>query len=275
VFAHNWSFDACVLDTFDILLDRGWTLRQAIIESPPVILAWRRDRASIEMLDTLNFWRMGLAKIGESLGIPKLPMPAMSDSAKVWDIYCRRDVEILRQALHQWWGFLLAHDLGGFARTLAGQAIRAYRHRFMESPILIDDDANALKLGRESYHGGRVEAFRLGRVEGPVHSLDVNSMYPFVMRKHTYPAVLKRRCRRVTLSELRRWVERYSVVARVELETKRPRFAHLIDGRLALVYSPYAIGCGLEGHVCQDCRGLADEDARRLAANVVLHALTH
>ena len=48
-----------------------------------------------------------------------------------------------------------------------------------------------------------------------------------------------------------------------------------IEGRLALVYSPYAIGCGLDGHVCYNCRGILDEDARRLAANVVLYALTH
>jgi hypothetical protein len=48
-----------------------------------------------------------------------------------------------------------------------------------------------------------------------------------------------------------------------------------VDGRLALVYSPYAIGCGLDGHVCYNCRGLLDEDARKLATNVVLYALTH
>ena len=48
-----------------------------------------------------------------------------------------------------------------------------------------------------------------------------------------------------------------------------------IDGRLALVYSPYAIGCGLDGHVCYNCRGYVDEDARRLAANIVLYVLTH
>lgn len=231
VFAHNWSFDACVLDAFGILRARGWELKRAIIESPPVILTWRRDRVTIEMLDTLNWWRMPLAAIGESLGIPKLTMPPMDASAEVWDTYCRQDVEILRVALHHWWGFLLDHDLGGFARTLAGQAIRAYRHRFMDSPILIDDDASALKLGREAYHGGRVEAFRLGHVAGPVHCLDVNSMYPFVMRDREYPAALTRRIRRVSVSDLRKWITRYCLVARVEILTKRNRFAHLIDGR--------------------------------------------
>ncbi len=48
-----------------------------------------------------------------------------------------------------------------------------------------------------------------------------------------------------------------------------------LDGRLAIVYSPYAIGCGLDGHVCYNCRGYLTEDARRLAANIVLYALTH
>lgn len=46
-----------------------------------------------------------------------------------------------------------------------------------------------------------------------------------------------------------------------------------LSGRLAVVYSPYAIGCGLEGHACADCRGLVDEDARRLATNVLLYAV--
>lgn len=48
-----------------------------------------------------------------------------------------------------------------------------------------------------------------------------------------------------------------------------------IGGRLAVVYSPYSIGCGLDGHVCYNCRGYLDEDARRLATNIVLYALTH
>lgn len=48
-----------------------------------------------------------------------------------------------------------------------------------------------------------------------------------------------------------------------------------IDGRLVVVYSPYAIGCGLDGHVCYNCRGLINSDARKLAANIVLYALTN
>lgn len=47
-----------------------------------------------------------------------------------------------------------------------------------------------------------------------------------------------------------------------------------IEGRLALVYSPYSIGCGVDGHKCFNCRGLMDDDARKIAMNIVLFALT-
>ncbi|MCA9244880.1 MAG: DUF4159 domain-containing protein [Phycisphaerales bacterium] len=46
------------------------------------------------------------------------------------------------------------------------------------------------------------------------------------------------------------------------------------DGRLAVVYSPYGLGCGLDGHACYNCRGILEADARRMATNVVLYALT-
>jgi len=59
-------------------------------------------------------------------------------------------------------------------------------------------------------------------------------------------------------------------------ELRKPELWGLeIDGRLALVYSPYSIGCGLDGHVCYNCRGYLVEDSRKLATNIVLYALTH
>lgn len=47
-----------------------------------------------------------------------------------------------------------------------------------------------------------------------------------------------------------------------------------LGGRLALIYSPYSLGCGLDGHKCFNCRGVVDDDAKRIAANIVLFALT-
>lgn len=71
-------------------------------------------------------------------------------------------------------------------------------------------------------------------------------------------------------------VRRRPVADAAEGVTEPPELWGLvIDGRLVLAYSPLAIGCGLDGHKCFNCLGLIDEDARRLAANAVLYALTH
>jgi len=48
-----------------------------------------------------------------------------------------------------------------------------------------------------------------------------------------------------------------------------------LGGRTAVVYSPYGIGCGLDGHVCVACRGLVPDDARKLAGNIILYALSY
>lgn len=232
LFAHNWAFDAPVLDMFSELPRRGWELRRAVVECPPVILKWVRDRATIEVVDTLNWWRMPLAVVGESIGMPKLPFPSKGASRKEWDTYGRNDVEIIRRVSHSWWDFIRTYDLGGFAPTLAGQSMRAFRHRFMDYPILIDDNSGALRIARASYHGGRTEAFRLGRIEGPIYCLDINSMYPFVMAEKSFPTVLKLFSKRVSKEDLIEWVKKYAVVATVKLQTARNDYAHPYKDKL-------------------------------------------
>lgn len=48
-----------------------------------------------------------------------------------------------------------------------------------------------------------------------------------------------------------------------------------VDGRLVIVFSPYGLGCGLEDHKCYNCRGVTPGDSKRVAANIVLHALSN
>jgi hypothetical protein len=65
------------------------------------------------------------------------------------------------------------------------------------------------------------------------------------------------------------------------LQAERPDLNHVvlegisIEGRTVVVYSPYSIDCGLDGHVCFGCRGPEPTDARTIAANVILYALTY
>jgi hypothetical protein len=45
-------------------------------------------------------------------------------------------------------------------------------------------------------------------------------------------------------------------------------------GRLVMVYSPYGISCGLDGITTWGARAYAPDDAKRLAANIILYGLT-
>lgn len=72
-----------------------------------------------------------------------------------------------------------------------------------------------------------------------------------------------------------------AVTYRPALQAEQPQLRHVVlegvtlEERLAIVYSPYAIGCGLDGHACFSCRGLSPGDATNLAGNIILHALSY
>lgn len=46
-----------------------------------------------------------------------------------------------------------------------------------------------------------------------------------------------------------------------------------LDGRYAVVFSPYDLSCALENHASLDCKGYVTADAARIGVNVLLYAL--
>jgi hypothetical protein len=172
--------------------------------------------------------------LGELVGIPKLSVDFDTVSDADLLTYCRRDVEILVRLWVKWFEFLTTHDLGQWYRTLPSQAFGAFRHRFMHHTILIHNHKRALALERQTYHGGRVECLRVGKfTSGPFYKLDVNSMYPYVMRKFTYPTSLVGYEKNVSVAYLYHRLRKYHVVADVTLTTPVAAFPHKVNGHIA------------------------------------------
>jgi hypothetical protein len=48
-----------------------------------------------------------------------------------------------------------------------------------------------------------------------------------------------------------------------------------VDGRYAVIFSPYDLSCALENQSSLECKGYVQEDAARLGVNILLYALTH
>lgn len=229
---HNANFDLPVLQVFTQLAKRGWKLERAIIDSPPTILKWRKGRATLQFLDTLNWWREKLEVIGESLGVSKLPMPAKNASKEEWDTYCRRDVEILRQVLMRWFETIKQYDLGGFAPTIASQSMRWWRHKHLNHQVLVHTNKEALDLERASYFGGRNECWQLGKVKGKVYYLDYTSAYPSVMHDEKFPVRLLGVDYGKSASALPLLSKGFGVVAEVYVRCEVPILPKLIEHKL-------------------------------------------
>ena len=187
VYAHNWNFDGAILDTIRQLRRLGYIPTKYINGgTPPVIIQFSAAVGrSIHLIDTLNYWRTSLAAMGASVGLKKLDMPDNSN-ANQWLEYLERDVDILVHSMTKYRQFLLDVGSAHTMPTLAGQTLQIYLSRFAKHDIYVHDRKKSLLLERAAYYGGRVEAFYLGRADSTVYKLDINSMYPSVMRDNYY-----------------------------------------------------------------------------------------
>ena len=232
MWCHNSNFDYPALDALNWPEDSGWEVLNMVVEAPPTIIKYRMDSRTLILCDTLNIWRMSLTEMGEMVGLKKLKMPKEWKDDASDDAYCQRDVGIIMKGICDWCDFLKKEDMGGFVPTIAGQAMRTYRHKFMDYPILIDANQDALKLGRNCYKGGRCECGFIGHVREPVYSLDVNSMYPFVMATQEFPSKLLRFTEFISVRGLSDLLRNYCICAKVRLNTDEPFTWVLRDGKL-------------------------------------------
>ncbi|RLI86441.1 MAG: hypothetical protein DRP01_04205 [Archaeoglobales archaeon] len=253
--AHNVAFDFIVVRGFTNLFQRGFELLSFYEKKPTTIIEFgkptltfqrwrekgkgkenyrgRRYETRIVVLDNLNLFKGQLQKWGKLMNLPKLEIDFAKASDRYLREYCKRDVEIMVTLWEWWYKFLLENDLGAFGKTVATQAFNAYRHRFMPVTIWIHNDDSALALEREAYHGGMVRCFRLGRYEGQTfYKLDVNSMYPYVMYMYQMPCDYAGSLYNVGIDKLEKLLQRYAVIAKVELNTKDDCFPYLLDNHL-------------------------------------------
>lgn len=182
VFAHNMGYDYTILKLDTYLSSRNLVQKLAVQDTIFIVRA-----GNIIFLSSTNYYKQSLKSLGEIFGLAKMDSPdfeSCTDSELM--PYCIRDTEILAFIIKKHLRFIYENDLGNFKPTLASQSMGAYRHRFMHHDLLVHDYQEILNLEKLSYRGGRCEAFRLGTFED-IYDLDINSMYPYVMKTFDYP----------------------------------------------------------------------------------------
>jgi len=178
VYAHNLDFDAIKIrdqtsleGTTDALFAGG-------------LLLTFKDEKGIKWHDSYCLLKSNASKLGEAIGYKKLPTPKKfinprkSKYIGKKDIYyCKRDCKIIAEFLQT--AFKL---IGTQKLTIASAAMFIFRKNYLEKDLIIRPEN---ELFRHSYYGGRVECFRLGKVNAEV--VDINSLYPWAMKKTVFP----------------------------------------------------------------------------------------
>lgn len=206
-----------------------------IIEGPPVIIAARSgiSNGRLVIVDSLNWFPVPLSELGDAASLPKLDMPSFADSDERWFRYCQRDSEIVFRTFIELMQWVKASDFGMFRYTGPAQAMAAYRHRFMAEQIYCHDNAEIKALERESYFGGRTEVFRMGEIADTVYQLDVNSLFPSVMRGGMFPCLLDRYEQRTDYGPAPDDFQYGSAIAQCHIRTDSGLFPVRLDKRVA------------------------------------------
>lgn len=191
VIAHNCFFDFLIVGGFAFLKKYGW-----VVVSPPVtnnglfILKAVRGSKRLIFLNLGNWFKFSLKELGHVVGLEKYEMPKSDEPFAKWVEYCKRDVEIVECVFNRLLDFINENDLGGLCFTIASQALNSFLYRFLKEKIYTHGDVVAMELERKAYHGGRTECFQLGEINEKIYVLDVNSMYPSVLKSFPYPVRL-------------------------------------------------------------------------------------
>ena len=224
-FGHNIFFDLQVSDFFYYFTKAGWVLDFLYDKALTYILIISKDNRTIKCLSTTNYFPVSVVELGKFLGIPKLDVNFSNCSTKDLIRYCQRDTLIIRTAIEYYIKFIDKHNLGKFSLGRPSQALSAYRYRFMKKRIDIHKDKDVQELEMKGYFGGRVECGFLGKLPKDDYiSLDVNSMYPFVMKKYKMPVKLVDYVKNVDIEDLPFILNKFAVMAEVLLATDEPAY---------------------------------------------------
>ena len=167
-------------------------------------------------LDTLNYAKMSVAKLGKILNIPKLDhpkslgrLPVNKEEIDELKVYNLRDSEISQRFMK----FLIEsfEKLGAtFKPTIASTSMSLFKNKYLKDSYF-RADPHILTEQFNAYYGGRTEVFKRGHIKN-MNYYDFNSLYPSVMIDNEFPNPNTMRTNRMNTLEYIREYDGISLV---------------------------------------------------------------
>lgn len=200
---------------------RRW---QIVLTDRATILRGQLRGRGVRAVDIGNYYPCSLDDLSASFGAPLVPSPLPTQPEPMHVERCLSECRVLQAAFTELLSVQREHDLGVWATTAGGLALRAWRHRFMARAVYPHRCLSALGLERGSLFGGRNECYRLGKIAGPLYHVDVNSLYPTVMRDCQFPRRLDSYVHRPDLDWLGAALVTHTACAHCWVDTDRPYY---------------------------------------------------
>lgn len=200
VYTHNLGFDLQVTRLPELLHAKGWQIVDIGITGRSPWIRMAKGRRRLVMADSTSWLPAPLKDVGEAVAIDK---PHIADFTTATDediaVRCLMDTAILAEAMltiMDWWD---ANDMGRWQWTGPGCGWTAFRHKFLDSKVLMDPEPSRLALERRAIYGGRREAWRIGDLgPGKYADLDFEAAYPTIASCTPLPRRPIARVRRMT-----------------------------------------------------------------------------
>jgi DNA polymerase elongation subunit (family B) len=226
IIARNVVFDFTVCKGWEHLKREGYKLKFFHNNGVSVIVTVSKGNKSIVFLDSMNWFTESLEKTGDRIGIPKMKIDFNICTVEQLSIYCRNDVLIEFENFRLFIRFLQGNTISRLCYTKASTAMAAYLLRHYNTSIFIHNNAEACKLERDSYKGGRCECFYIGELNHEnYYVLDVNSLYPYVMANNIYPVKYTMLKHNISPSKLCDYMANNTAIASVSIKTDKPVYA--------------------------------------------------
>lgn len=146
----------------------------------------RQNDRPLIFIDTFNFARLSVKKLGRIIGIRKLRNPKFLGKIpknQVQENYLRNynmvDSMISKRALE--FMFDSFSSLGASPKiTIAATALSLFKNKYLKEHMFYGHTIGQINKQFKAYYGGRVEAFCRGQIKDYFY-YDFNSLYPAVM----------------------------------------------------------------------------------------------
>lgn len=194
VTSHNLHFDKIAIDFEHLILNnyelKSFDLSKNFIMS--YVKKTNNARYYIHFIDNTNFFKSSLKKLGKSFGIKKEEVEGEYQFLTEKNIdYVFRDVEILYRAFIFIFKMFNKYTNNNFKFTLASNSFTIVKNYIAKYGVEAHNFKPTVELEKLSYRGGRTETHIIGYIEEKIYKLDVNSLYPYVMKNFEYPIKLE------------------------------------------------------------------------------------